>query len=231
MTRTARAIADLFADEVVSAHEGSAREQLGAQAWVLRGFGNEAAETLLRTLEQVIAAAPLRHMQVPGGHLMSVAMSNCGSQGWSSDVHGYRYSAFDPISRRPWPAMPPRLRALAAEAAREAGFDGYDPDACLINEYRPGARMGLHQDRDEQDRASPIVSLSLGLDATFQFGGLSRRERPQRVTLSHGDVVVWGGVDRLRYHGVLTLRGGHHPLLGERRINCTFRRTGLDCRP
>lgn len=206
---------------------GSPRcEVLAPGAVVLRGFAAKPAAELVTAIDAVAAAAPFRHMAVPGGHRMSVAMTNCGALGWVSDAHGYRYSTTDPRDGRAWPAMPEVLRRLAVEAARRGGFDGFAPDACLINRYVPGARMSLHQDRDEHDFAQPIVSVSLGLPAMFLFGGLRRSERPVRVPLLHGDVVVWGGPARLRYHGVLALRDGHHALVGAQRINLTFRKAG-----
>ncbi len=181
---------------------------------------------LLAAIEQIATQAPFRHMHTPGGHRMSVAMTSCGALGWVADAAGYRYSAIDPLSGQPWPEMPSMLRKLATSAADEAGFPGFDPDACLINRYAPGSRMSLHQDRDERDFGWPIVSVSLGLPAVFQFGGLMRTERPQRVPLEHGDILVWGGPERLRYHGILALRDGIHPLTGAVRFNLTFRHAG-----
>ena len=155
---------------------------------------------------------------------MSVAMTNCGAAGWVTDRTGYRYDRHDPESGRRWPTMPDVFADLAAQAAARAGFDGFAPDACLVNHYEPGTRLSLHQDKDERDFEAPIVSVSLGLPAVFLFGGLHRAETPRRVPLAHGDVVVWGGPARLRYHGVLPLETGHHPLMGARRINLTFRK-------
>ena len=163
-------------------------------------------------------------MVTPGGFTMSVALTNCGDCGWSSDRQGYRYRPDDPLSGRPWPAMPALFRELAASAAQSAGYAGFEPDACLINRYAPGARMSLHQDRDEADFSQPIVSVSLGMSAVFQFGGLTRSAPVARVLLEHGDVVIWGGADRLRYHGVLALKGAAHPATGAQRLNLTFRR-------
>jgi alkylated DNA repair protein (DNA oxidative demethylase) len=199
-------------------------ERLGPGSVVLRGFALASVDLLLTDIQQITAAAPFRQMQTPGGFRMSVAMSNCGALGWVSDQSGYRYQALDPERGQPWPAMPPHFRQLAGEAAAAAGYADFDPDACLINRYVPGARMSLHQDRDERDLSQPIVSVSLGLPAVFQFGGLQRVDRNIRVPLTHGDVVVWGGPDRLRYHGVLALKDGQHPLLGACRLNLTFRR-------
>src|SRR5690606_12225738 len=203
-----------------------ARLALGPQACVLGGFALPHLADVMPALRAVLAAAPLRHLVTPGGFTMSVAMSNCGALGWTSDRRGYRYTRDDPDSGRPCPAMPAAVRRLATAAAAEAGFDGFAPDACLINHYVPDARLSLHQDRDERDFDAPIVSVSLGLPATVLFRGLARADKAARVPLVHGDVVVWGGGDRLRHHGVLPLRDGEHPLLGAQRINFTFRKAG-----
>ncbi len=208
---------DLFADEV--------REvALAPGAMLLSGFARPADEALVTALERVAEVAPFRHMETPGGHRMSVAMTNCGAAGWVTDRTGYRYDARDPESGRPWPGMPDPFSDLAARAAERAGFPGFAPDACLINRYAPGARLSLHQDRNERDFEAPIVSVSLGLSAVFLFGGFDRADRTRRLRLSHGDVVVWGGPSRLRYHGVLPLEEGYHPLTGGHRINLTFRK-------
>jgi alkylated DNA repair protein (DNA oxidative demethylase) len=199
---------------------------LGPASIVLRGFALPFEEALVLGLSEVAATAPFRHMITPGGHRMSVAMTNCGESGWITDRTGYRYGARDPETGRPWPPMPGTFRDLAVHAAGTAGFTDFMPDACLINRYEPRAKLSLHQDRDERDFAAPIVSVSLGLPAVFQFGGLARADPVQRVPLSHGDVVVWGGPDRLRYHGVLPLKTGHHHILGPYRINLTFRKAG-----
>ena len=189
----------------------------------LHGFARDDAAALLHTIEAVLSQAPLRHMQTPGGYTMSVAMSNCGPLGWVSDASGYRYAAHDPLTNQPWPAMPARLLDLAQRAAALAGYPHFAPDACLINQYLPGAKLSLHQDKDEHDLSAPIVSLSLGLPAVFLFGTPSRKDRPQRYRLVHGDVVVWGGPARLAYHGVNAIADGEHALLGSRRLNLTFR--------
>jgi alkylated DNA repair protein (DNA oxidative demethylase) len=199
-------------------------EVLAPGAVVLRGFVGDGDQRLLDDLARVLEAAPFRHLITPGGFRMSVAMTNCGALGWFSDRSGYRYTPDDPESGRPWPPMPASFQDLAATAARQAGFDGFMPDACLVNRYEPGARLTLHQDKNERDLSAPIVSVSLGIPAVFAFGGSSRSERPQRVPLVHGDVVVWGGPARLRYHGILPLRDGHHPMTGAVRINLTFRK-------
>ncbi len=213
---------DLFTDD--TPQTGATR--LGPQAQVLRGFALPWVDVLWPALQSVVMQAPWRHMRTPGGQRMSVALTNCGALGWVSDRRGYRYSALDPDSGQPWPPLPAPFADLATQAAAAAGFDGFTPDACLINRYAPGARMGLHQDRDERDLAQPIVSFSLGLPAVFLWGGLRRADRTVRVPLLHGDVVVWGGVDRLRFHGIAPLPEGHHPLTGAQRINFTLRRAG-----
>jgi alkylated DNA repair protein (DNA oxidative demethylase) len=192
---------------------------------LLRGFALPVAQDLLVAIEQVAAAAPLRRMQVPGGGTMSVAMSNCGTAGWVSDLRGYRYVPADPLTGKPWPEMPEVIAGLARRAAEAAGFPEFAPDACLINRYEPGARMGLHQDRDEADRSAPIVSISLGLPATFLFGGLTRKVPTRKIALEHGDVVVWGGPLRLAYHGIAPLADGMHPATGRARLNLTLRKT------
>ena len=165
-------------------------------------------------------------MVTPGGFRMSVAMTNCGALGWVSDPSGYRYDPLDPESGNPWPRMPDSFARLAQDAAAQAGFEGFTPDACLVNRYEPGARLTLHQDRNERDFRAPIVSVSLGLPAVFLFGGLKRADKPARIPLEHGDVAVWGGPARMRYHGVMPLKEGAHALLGNQRINLTFRRAG-----
>ncbi len=199
-------------------------EFLTAHTAVLHGYARADASALFLAIDHIIALAPLRQMTTPSGLAMSVATTSCGQYGWVSDRHGYRYSPVDPLSGKPWPAMPENFTQLATSAAAKAGFSGFVPDACLINRYLPGSKMGLHQDKDERDFNQPIVSVSLGLPAVFQFGGLQRTGKTQRILLTHGEVVVWGGEDRLRFHGVLALKPGRHELLGEQRINLTFRR-------
>lgn len=193
-------------------------------AWWLPGHALAKAGELLAAVERIVTVAPFRHLETPGGLRMSVAMSNAGDCGWVSDRRGYRYESRDPLTGLPWPAMPALFRDLARDAAMAAGFANFSPDACLINRYQPGAKLSLHQDRDERDFSAPIVSVSLGLPAVFQFGGAKRADPVQRLPLAHGDVVVWGGPARRHFHGVLALKPGHHPLLGEQRINLTFRR-------
>jgi DNA oxidative demethylase len=198
--------------------------QIAPGAVLLHGVASAPQHELIAAIGGVAAQAPFRQMQTPGGHTMSVAMTSCGACGWITDRRGYRYAAADPDSGQPWPAMPSLLRDLARDASARAGFAGFDPDACLINRYAPGAKMALHQDRDEKDMSAPIVSVSLGLPAVFLFGGLRRTDKPRRFELRHGDVLVWGGEARLAYHGVLPLKDGEHPLLGRQRINLTFRK-------
>ena len=200
--------------------------QIAPGAVLLRGFARAGDAALLQAVEAVIAQAPLRHMQTPGGYTMSVATTSCGQLGWVSDPHGYRYAARDPHSGQPWPTMPACFLGLAQRAAAQAGYTDFAPDACLINQYAPGAKLSLHQDKDERDLRAPIVSLSLGLPAVFLFGSTRRKEPAQRLRLVHGDVVVWGGPSRLAYHAVMPLAEGEHKLLGRRRINLTFRRAG-----
>ena len=201
-------------------------ERLRTGAVVLRGFAFADSAAILGELGDVFARAPLRHMTTPGGFRMSVSMTNCGALGWVTDRSGYRYTAVDPVSGHPWPAMPALFTSLAARAAVLAGYGEFIPDACLINRYEPGARLTPHQDRNERDFAPPVVSVSLGLPAVFQFGGSRRADRMARVPLEHGDVVVWGGESRLAFHGVLALQEGAHPATGGCRINLTFRRAG-----
>lgn len=199
---------------------------LAPGAMILRGFAQPFEERLVAALGQVVERAPFRRMVTPGGHLMSVAMTNCGAAGWITDRTGYRYDGRDPQTGRLWPPMPGVFAHLAVEAAARAGFDGFAPDACLVNRYEPGARLSLHQDRNERDFGAPIVSVSLGLRVIFLFGGMERKDSPRRVPLAHGDVAVWGGPARLRYHGVMPLEEGHHPVMGACRINLTFRKAG-----
>ncbi|MCC8983260.1 DNA oxidative demethylase AlkB [Bradyrhizobium acaciae] len=200
------------------------RETIADGAVLLRGFVRPFEAELIPALRVIVKQAPFRHLITPGGHRMSVAMTNCGSVGWVSDPDGYRYDPIDPDSGQPWPVMPEVLRRLATDAADEAGFSGFAPEACLINRYVPGAKLSLHQDKDELDYGAPIVSISLGLPAVFLFGGLKRNDTPRRYRLEHGDVAVWGGPSRLFYHGVAPLADGEHSLLGRQRINLTFRK-------
>jgi DNA oxidative demethylase len=213
--------ADLFA---CFPQARASREEMAEGAVLLRGFVGADEAELVAALRGIVTAAPFRHMVTPGGHQMSVAMTNCGNAGWVTDRTGYRYSPDDPETGRPWPAMPLLLRELADRAAEHAGFAGFAPDVCLINRYAPGAKMSLHQDKDELDFTAPIVSVSLGLPAIFMFGGLKRSDKPRRFRLEHGDIAVWGGPSRLFFHGVAPLADGDHPVMGPQRLNLTFRK-------
>jgi alkylated DNA repair protein (DNA oxidative demethylase) len=199
-------------------------DSIGERAVVLRGFARHEAGALVQAVTKIAAASPFRNMVTPGGFRMSVAMTNCGRAGWVTDRKGYRYEFVDPMTGRPWPTMPGLFRDLAAGAANAAGFPGFEPDACLINRYEPGTRLSLHRDENERDLTAPIVSVSLGLPAVFLFGGNSRSDRARRIALESGDVVVWGGPDRLVYHGVAPLAEGSDPLTGQCRINLTSRK-------
>jgi DNA oxidative demethylase len=200
------------------------KEIMAAGAVLLRGAALPFEKDLLAALNGITAASPFRHMVTPGGYTMSVAMTNCGTAGWITGRTGYRYDRIDPETGHPWPAMPACFVDLAAATAAGAGYPEFRPDSCLINRYEPGARLSLHQDKNERDFANPIVSVSLGLPAAFQFGGLKRNDPVKNFTLRHGDVAVWGGPSRLRYHGVRELKDGHHDTVGRMRINLTFRR-------
>ena len=197
---------------------------LGDGAVLLGAFALPMEAMLLQALAALVDAAPFRHMVTPGGHRMSVAMTNCGAVGWVTDRTGYRYDPVDPESGLPWPGMPDAFADLARRAAARAGFTGFETDACLVNRYEPGARLSLHQDKNERRLEAPIVSVSLGMPATFLFGGTRRSDPTRRVALRHGDVAVWGGPARLAFHGVMPLADGEHPVLGRQRINLTFRR-------
>jgi alkylated DNA repair protein (DNA oxidative demethylase) len=207
---------DLFA-------ESRCNQELADGAIFLPGLVLAEAALIFEQVGIISDQAPFRHLVTPGSHVMSVAMTNCGRKGWFSDRRGYRYADTDPLSGKAWPPLPALFLDLARRAAQVAGFTDYDPDVCLINRYQPGARMSLHQDRDEGNLTAPIVSLSLGLPAIFQFGGSQRSDRPQRLKVLHGDAVVWGGPARLNFHGVSPLADGEHPMLGRQRINLTFR--------
>jgi alkylated DNA repair protein (DNA oxidative demethylase) len=209
---------------LIARDEREARHELAPGAVVLRGFARCVDAEISNAVTRIADAAPFRNMKTPGGFTMSVAMTNCGDFGWVSSEAGYRYSPLDPGNGLAWPPMPAVIRELATRAAAAAGFPGFVPDACLINRYEPGAKLTLHQDKDERDFTQPIVSVSLGVPATFLFGGSKRKDRPQRVSLEHGDVVVFGGQSRLRYHGVAPLRESTHSFAGAVRINLTLRR-------
>ncbi len=209
-------------------HEASSTiEPLAEGITLLRAFCRDEASALLDSITAITNASPFRQMVVPSGHTMSVAMTNCGDLGWITDRTGYRYTTHDPVTNKPWPPMPSSLLSLAQHAADTAGFPGFIPNACLINRYVPGTRLSLHQDKNEQDYTHPIVSVSLGLPATFLLGTLRRSDTPRRIRIEHGDVLVWGGPARLIYHGVAPIAAGEHPLTGSFRINITFRRVAI----
>jgi alkylated DNA repair protein (DNA oxidative demethylase) len=199
-------------------------ESLGQGTAILYGFARTVETAIMEALFTVAAQSPFRHMVTPGGFRMSVAMTNCGALGWVTDRKGYRYASTDPETGDPWPEMPKVFLDLARQSATKAGYSDFTPDACLINRYEPGARLTLHQDKNENDFGQPIVSVSLGLPAIFLFGGLERSEKTIRMSVAHGDVLVWGGPARLRYHGVNPLKDGTHPLAGPYRFNLTFRK-------
>jgi DNA oxidative demethylase len=210
---------DLFADSTQTE-----REFIGEGAVALRGFALQFETDLLNEISKLIATSPLRTMYTPSGLAMSVTTTSCGTVGWRSDAYGYRYSKRDAHLQQDWPAMPASFLHLAQSAAKDAGYKNFVPDSCLINCYKVGAKMSLHQDKNEKDYSQPIVSVSLGLSATFLLGGLTRDAKTLRIPLAHGDVLVWGGSARLFFHGVLPVKAGKHPLLGEQRINLTFRK-------
>jgi alkylated DNA repair protein (DNA oxidative demethylase) len=200
------------------------KEILCTGAVMLRGFAQKYQTQLFAGLKEVAAKAPFRHMVTPGGFRMSVGMTNCGALGWITDETGYRYDRVDPETKEAWPEMPDRFLTVASSAAAEAGFDEFFSDACLINRYEPGSKLSLHQDKNERDFEQPIVSVSLGVPAVFLFGGLRRSDKTQRIPVEHGDVIVWGGPARLRYHGIMPLKENFHPLTGRTRFNLTFRK-------
>jgi len=201
----------------------AARQDMAEGAVLMRGRALSQADQLIADIHRVSSSAPFRHMVTPGGFSMSVAMTNCGAYGWVTDRRGYRYEKQDPLTGKDWSPMPESFLSLAVEAAHQAGYADFAPNACLINRYEPGAKMALHQDKDEKDFSRPIVSVSLGLPVVFQFGGLQRTDPVTKYPLQHGDVVVWGGPSRLFYHGVLTLKDGVHERVGTFRYNLTFR--------
>lgn len=211
---------DLFADQIDS------NIQIAAGAYWLRGFALPQADAITALLDGHLEQHPLQKMMTPMGYPMSVRTTSFGRLGWVGTIEGYGYAAIDVATQRAWPPIPRDLLDLAKQAASHAGYADFVPDTCLINVYEVGAKMGLHQDKDEHDFSQPIVSVSLGLPVIFQFGGSARSDKPAKVPLMHGDVVVWGGESRLFFHGVLTLKKGKHPLLGQRRINLTFRKAG-----
>ena len=205
----------------------SSKVEMTKDVYLLRGFGLQDSEhLLLADMQAVINQAPLRHMMTPMGFTMSAAMTNCGELGWVADQQGYRYDTLDPSTGKPWPRMPASFLQLAQTAATECGYADFTPDACLINQYKIGASMGLHQDKNEQDFTQPIVSVSLGIPAVFQFGGLKRSDKTDKIPLNHGDIVIWGSNARLKFHGIMPLKPNSHSALGAYRYNLTFRKAG-----
>ena len=221
MTRAAAASLSLPFEEPAPS---AGRLDLGPAAAVLTGFALDRAKALYDAMQTVAESSPFRRMTTPGGWRMSVATTSCGEAGWLSDRRGYRYDRTDPETGRPWPALPRLFQTAAIEGAAALGFDEFAPDTCLINRYEPGARLSLHQDRNEKDYDQPVVTVSLGLPAIFLWGGRKREDPARRLPLVHGDVMVWGGPDRLAFHGVKELAEGEHPLAGRARYSLTFRR-------
>lgn len=209
-------MSDLFDDEI------SSKIEICDGMWILRGFADSTA--LAEAIDGVVARAPLRHLITPGGFKMSVAMTSCGTYGWMSDRRGYRYDPVDPDSGRNWPAMPGSFASVATTAAKAAGYSGFEPDACLINQYAVGSQMTAHQDCNELDFSQPIVSVSLGISARFFVQGPERRGKSIPVDVKDGDVIVWGGPSRLFFHGVRPLKPDTHVRYGPFRYNLTFRR-------
>lgn len=212
---------DLFDD---FAEINPRRINLAKDAVILRGYAKDLATDLVESINSIVTHAPLRQMKTPNGHIMSVQTTSCGALGWVSDAHGYRYERIDPNTGLSWPPMPQSFLKVAKNAAKEVGFKEFIPDSCLINFYEAGAKLSLHQDKNERDFSAPIVSISLGLPAIFLFGGNLRSQRPQRYRLDHGDVAVWGGASRMAFHGIEPLINGNHSLTGNQRINLTFRK-------
>lgn len=216
-------------DDPKGSTEGT-RIELAEDAYLLPGLALADAPELHRALLSIAAQSNFRHLVTPGGHRMSVAMTNCGSVGWTTTERGYVYAPKDPATGRAWPPIPPLFETLGQRATQLAGFAPLRANACVVNRYEPGTRLTLHQDKDEQDLTQPIVSVSLGLPAVFLLGGFERSAPTLRRRLEHGDVVVWGGASRLRFHGVLPIEPGSHPVCGPYRYNLTFRAARFESR-
>ena len=213
---------DLF-DDVIN-RNAEIHQQFLKDVYWLKGFALSNEQMILADLAAVISHAPLRHMTTKMGFNLSAAMTNCGDVGWVSSRKGYGYNALDPLTDAPWPAMPASFKQLAIQAAEVAGYANFVPEACLINQYQPAARMGLHQDKDELDFSQPIVSVSLGISAVFLFGGMLRNDKPTKIPLMHGDIIVWGRDARFNYHGIMPLKSNIHEVHGAYRFNLTFRK-------
>lgn len=198
-------------------------EEIYPNLFVLANFAE--TSSLMKHVEIIIRTAPFRKMMTPNGHYTGVALTNCGDYGWTSDRNQYRYSPIDPLNNQPWQAMPDSFKTLAKNAALFAGFKDFEPDACLINQYLIGTKLGSHQDKNEKDFSQPIVSVSIGLSAVFQIFGNQRAGKSINYRLHDGDVVVWGKSARLSYHGVRTLTADELNPSSQQRINITFRKS------
>ncbi len=206
-------------------NEQASTEVIDNDAIILKGFVRAKANQLVKDAELISQQSPFRTMTTPGGGKMSVAITNCGHCGWLSDEHGYRYQQIDPVTHRSWPEMPQSFLKICAAATKAASFAEFMPDACLLNKYQADAKMGLHNDNDEHDLTAPIVSVSLGLDAVFLFGGKTRQSPTRKYLLSHGDVVVFGGQSRLNFHGISLIKPTYiSDDLTDHRLNLTFRK-------
>jgi DNA oxidative demethylase len=194
-------------------------EEVCPGAVLMRGLASPQDREFLDAVDNITTAAPLHHAVTPTGLPMSVMVTDCGD----SIALARRWQA-DAEPKRRWPPMPVVLREFAVRAAVRAGFPKFRPDSCHINRYQAGTKLGLHQDRHECDLTQPIVSVSFGLQCVFLFGGVVRTEKPRHILLEHGDVFVWGGPSRMRFHGVQPLKPGSHLLTGPYRINLTFRK-------
>jgi len=195
-------------------------EEIFPGAVLMRSLALPQDNEFFTAAEAIIAARPLHHTTTPSGLPMGVMVTDCGD----SRAFANRWDTANPERMRLWPPMPPLLRDFAIRCAVRSGFPQFRPDACHINRYQAGTKLGLHQDRHECDWTQPIVSLSFGLECIFLLGGLQRTDKPRRILLEHGDVIVWGGPSRMRFHGVQPLKPGHHPLTGPYRYNLTFRK-------
>jgi alkylated DNA repair protein (DNA oxidative demethylase) len=198
--------------------------QIADGAYCLRGFVLPVANDICAMLTQHFKAFPPQQMMTPMGYPMSVKTTSFGKFGWVGTPQGYGYSEVDLVTKKAWPPMPAVFFQLATDAAKEGGYSDFVPDTCLVNLYAIGTKMGLHRDQDELDFSQPIVSVSLGISATFLFGGAKRSDKTTKIPLTHGDVVVWGGKSRLHYHAIMPLKPNTHELLGACRINLTFRK-------
>lgn len=199
---------------------------ISKESFLFKGMLLPEEDNLLQEIKRVLKCNYWREISTPGGKPMSIKITNCGDFGWYSDKNGYRYSQLDPLTGKPWCKIPDLLKYFAQTAADMSGYSNFEPDCCLMNRYEVGSKLSLHQDIDEQDFSQPIVSFSFGLPADFIFGGLSRSDKVKKYTLENGDVFVFGGQDRLRFHGVDKLKSGNSSYkVGNIRINLTFRKS------